>query len=620
MTKELKRKLIELGVGIVLYIYAIFSEQYWHTGKWETVILFLLPYLTVVGELLRTIWTNTKGKKYFDENILILLATVGAFLCGKNAEAVGVLLFYQMGKLFEHLALRHSQKSIEKFMDIRPDYANRRVRGQEVRVDPSELKLRNIIIVKPGERIPVDAVIVKGNSTVNTMALTGESVPHEVREGDRLYSGSINLTGLLEARVTKLYGESTVSKILDLVQNANNRKSDSENFVTRFNKWYTPIVTLLGFAVMIIPSVTFAPEERYIWVYRGLIFLVTACPCGLILSVPLAFFGGIGAASRQGVVVKGANFLENLAKTETFVFDKTGTLTKGVFVVKEYHPRNMSKEELLELMAYGEIHSNHPIAQSLREAYGKELDKKKVKWVKEYSGFGVRANIEGRKVYIGNSKFMRRNEIVYSKVRSAGTAVHLAVDGVYAGYILIADTLREDAKYTISQLRHHQMILVMLTGDNERVAKSVARELGIENVFANLMPEGKVEQLQEFMDSQLEEEKLVFVGDGINDAPVLAMADVGIAMGGLGSDAAIEAADIVLMKDEPSGIIKAIRIAKETLSVVKENMVFAIGIKVILLVFAIMGYVSMRDAIVADMVVLAINLLNSLWVLRYPEQ
>ncbi|MDD3404204.1 MAG: heavy metal translocating P-type ATPase [Hespellia sp.] len=621
MTKELKRKLIETGIGIVMYIYAVFAVRHWpEMGLYQQLALYMMSYVVVVTEVLRDIAKHLKEKRYFDDNLLILLATLGAFLVGMFAEAAGVLLFFEIGKILEILAMERSKMTIARFMDIRPDYANRKTDGEPETVNPKELKIRDIIVVKPGEKIPVDAVVTFGTSNVNTMALTGESVPRYVKPGNKLYSGSINQTGVLEARVTKLYGESTASKILDLVQNARNRQSERESFVARFTRWYTPIVTLLAFAVMLVPTVVLKSHDLHTWIYRGMIFLVTACPCGLMVSVPLAFFGGIGAASRQGVLIKGSNYLEALASTETFIFDKTGTLTEGVFRVKEYHPIGMTQEEMLEMMACGEAHSNHPIAHSIMEAYGKEIDNQRLKWIKEFPGYGVQANIDGKKVLIGNSKFMKQRFIPYERVLTADTAVHIAIEDEYAGYLLISDTVRPDAKRTIERLKRHQVDVVMLTGDNERVAKSVAKRLGIESVFANLLPEEKVEQLQEYMESRLESENVAFVGDGINDAPVLAMADIGIAMGGLGSDAAIQAADVVLMEDEPHKIITAVRISRNTIRTVRQNMFYAIGIKVIVLIFAAIGYISMREAILVDMAVLLINLLNSLWVMRYPEK
>lgn len=619
MAKDTKRKLIEIAVGGLLYGFAIFAAKRWELGQYQSLALFLAAYTAMTIDTLWTLGKDFLRLKFFDENFLMVLATIGAFLVGKNLEAVGVMLVFHVGKLLESISLNRSKQYMKEFMDIRPDHANRKVKGKEVLVDPNELKLRHIIIIKPGERVPVDCVVTSGMSTIDTMALTGEAEPVNVEVGNRLYSGSINITGVLEARVTKQYEDSTASKILKLVENANNRKGASQTFLEKFTKVYTPLVTFLAFALMIIPPLTFAQGNVHTWVYRGLVFLVTASPCGLMISVPLAFFGAIGAASRQGVLIKSSNCLEDLTKAETFVFDKTGTLTQGVFQVQEICPEQLTEEELLEITAHGEAYSNHPIAMSLREAYGKTVNKKKVTWIKEFSGFGVRANIDGKRVFIGNSRFMAQQGFYYKRVSAAGTAVHVAIDGEYAGYILIADSLRDDAKYTIKKLKRYQMVLVMLTGDNLRVANAVSGELGMDFVYANLLPEQKVELLEEFMESKMEEEKLVFVGDGINDAPVLARADIGIAMGGLGADAAIEAADIVLMEDEPSKIINAFRIAKETVRVVKQNIMFAIGIKVILLTLAAVGLVTMRTAIVADMAVLIINLLNAFWVMQYPE-
>lgn len=618
MAREVKRKCIEIGIGLLLYLVAVLAVRHWDAYGKTKLLLYLLPYLAISVGILWDMVKNLKKLQFFDENLLMLLATIGAFIIGKYSEAVGAMLFFQLGKTVEVISLSRTKKSIARFMDIRPEYANKKVRGKEEKVHPSELQPRHIIIIKPGERIPVDAVVTMGTSMVDTKALTGESEPREVKIGDRLYSGSINISGVLEARVSKVYADSTASRIMELVENANNNKAKSENFADKFTRFYTPAVTLMGILVMILPPMMIAGDHRQ-WLYRGLIFLVAACPCGLLVSVPLAFLGGIGAASRQGVLIKGSNYLEALSRTETFVFDKTGTLTEGIFHVKDICPKQMKAEELLELTAYGEAYSNHPIAVSLREAYGKEIDNRRVEMIKEYSGFGVRAHIDGRQVFIGNSKFMNQQGLFYQPVREIGTAVHVAVDGQYEGYILIADVLREDAKWTIRWLQKHQLEAVMLTGDNQRVADDVARQLGIDYVYANLMPEEKVEQVKEFMESQMEEEKLVVVGDGINDAPVLALADIGIAMGGLGADAALEAADIILMEDEPCKIVNAIKISKGTIRAVKQNLVFAIGMKVILLFLAVLGYVTMQNAIIADMAVMLINILNSFWVLKYPE-
>ncbi len=614
MTKAVKIKLIELGAGGIFYVAALLAVKNEWSGK-AAMAFFLLAYISLAAGIFGQIIQNFKKMHFFDENFLMFLATMGAMIVGKYPEAVGAILFFQIGKLIETVSLSRTKKSIVKFMDIRPEFANRKVGNREENVPPAKLKRGDVIVIRPGEKIPVDAVITAGSSTVDMKALTGESEPCEVKIGQKVYSGSINLSGLLEARVSKVYAESMASRIMGLVEGANQKKSETERFADQFTKYYTPIVTCLGILVMILPPMMLPEHDTETWMYRGLIFLVAACPFGLLVSVPLAFLGGIGAASKQGVLIKGSNFLEALSKAETFIFDKTGTLTQGVFHVKEICPKGMTAEELLELTAHGEAYSSHPIATSLQEAYGKEVDLGRVKYVKEFSGFGVMAEIDGKDVYIGNSKFMNRQGLYYQPVSEIGTAVHVAVDGEYAGHILIADVLRKDAKRTIRWLERHQLEAVMLTGDNERVAESVAKQLGIEYVYANLMPEDKVAQLEEFIDSQMESENLAFVGDGINDAPVLARADIGIAMGGLGADVALEAADVILMEDEPSRIIDAIRISRGTVRAVKQNLIFAIGMKVILLLLAFFGYVSMQDAIIADMGVMLINILNSFWVI-----
>lgn len=614
MAKTVKVKLIELGAGGVLFLAALLAvaEEWSSTVR---MVLFLTSYAALAVGIIGQMIKNFRKLHFFDENFLMLLATVGAMIIGKYTEGVGAILFFQIGKLIEAVSLNKTKKSIAKYMDIRPESATRKVGNREESVMPENLKRGDVIVIRPGEKIPVDAVVTAGSSMVDLKALTGESEPSEVKIGKKVYSGSINLSGLLEARVSKVYAESTASRIMGLVEGANQKKSPTEKFADQFTKYYTPIVTCLGILVMILPPMMLPGHDTETWMYRGLIFLVAACPFGLLVSVPLAFLGGIGAASKQGVLIKGSHFLEALSKADTFIFDKTGTLTEGVFHVKEICPRGMSAEELLELTAHGEAYSTHPIATSLQEAYGKEVDLGRVKYIKEYSGFGVMAEIDGKEVYIGNSKFMNRQGLYYQPVAEVGTAVHVAVDGEYAGHILIADLLRKDAKRTIRWLERHQLEAVMLTGDNERVAENIAKQLGIEYVYANLMPEDKVAQLEEFIDSQMESENLAFIGDGINDAPVLTRADIGIAMGGLGADAALEAADVILMEDEPSRIIDAIRISKGTVRAVKQNLVFAIGMKILLLLMAFFGYVSMQDAIIADMGVMLINILNSFWVM-----
>lgn len=619
MEKEVKIRCIVSTAAACLYGAAAFATSSWDLSGIGKVGLFFIPYYMLLWETGKLLLENIKKRRLFDENLLILIATVGAFLVGRYSEAVGAMLFFQIGKLAEVISVTKTHKSIERFMDIRPQYANLKTGQGERQILSEELQPRQVILIKPGERIPVDAVVTQGTSTVDTKALTGEAIPRTVKIGDKLYSGSINLSGMLEARVSKVAKDSTASRIIDLIANADNRKAESENFAEKFTRYYTPIVILLGILVMILPPMMFQGAEKDVWIYRGLIFWVASCPCGLLISVPLAFLGGIGAASRQGVLIKGSNFLEALAKADTYVFDKTGTLTEGVFQVKEICPWKISPEELLEYTAYGEAYSGHPIAGSLQEAYGRPLDKKRVKSVQEYPSGGVLAVVDGKQVLIGSSKLMNQSGIFYHPVTEVGTAVHVAIDGVYAGYILITDLIREEAPRLLRWLKHRQIEAVMITGDNEIVAEDIAKKLKVDYVYAGLMPSEKVEQVEEFMQSQMEDEKLVFVGDGINDAPVLDRADIGIAMGGLGADAALEAADIILMEDDLSKIINAVRISRGTIRAVKQNFLFAIGMKLLLLLLASFGYVTMKNAILADMVVLLINLLNSFWVLKYPE-
>lgn len=619
MTKEVKNKLMELVAGCVLYLLAMCSVYYWKVSGTAELFIFLLAYISLTAGICWQMFKNFRQFRFFDENFLMLLATAGAMVIGRYAEGVGAMLFFQVGRLIEAICMSKTKKSIAEYMDIRPDFANKKVGQGEETVVPSDLKPGDVIVIKPGEKIPVDAVVTEGVSTIDMKALTGEAEPREVKIGQKVYSGSINLNGLIEARVSKIYADSTASNIMKLVENANSKKSDSENFADRFTRYYTPLVTLLGIMVMILPPMMMPSHDTEVWMYRGLIFLVAACPFGLLVSVPLAFLGGIGAASKQGVIIKGSRYLEALSKAETFIFDKTGTLTMGVFHVQEVCPQGISEEDLLEITAHGEAYSSHPIAMSLKDAYGLELDTSRVKDIKEYPGFGVEASVDGKTVSIGNSKFMNKLGIFYQPTEKIGTAVYVVVDGVYKGYILIADVIRRDVRRTIRWLNRRQIETVILTGDSELVAEDVAKKLGIEYVYANLMPQEKVDQLEEFMVNQLESEKVAFVGDGINDAPVLTRADIGIAMGGLGADAALEAADVILLEDEPSKIINAIRISKGTIRAVKENMIFAIGMKVILLLMTFLGYMSMQDVIIADMGVMLVNILNSFWVIKYPE-
>ena len=618
MTKEARKKSVEIGAGLLLYLIAwAVTDLNEMTGAPETV-LFLLGYAVLS---VRTYWEQLKKitkKQFLDENLLMIIATAGAFIVGRHKEAVAAMLFYQVGKLVEEISLSRTKKSIASFIDIRPEYANLKVGETEKIVPPQELLLGQIIVLRPGEKIPVDAVVTEGTGTVDMKALTGESEPRAVWAGDRLYSGSINLNSVLEARVVKRYNDSTAAKIMRLVESANENKSESIHLADKFTKYYTPIVILIALLTVILPPMMFI-EAKGEWIYRGLIILVAACPCGLMVSIPLAFLGGIGSAAKQGVLIKGGRSLENLTQVDTFVFDKTGTLTEGVFHVKDIVPYNeMEKKDLLEIAALAESYSKHPVAVSLQEAYGQEADRARVAEIEEQPGYGVRAKVDGREVYAGNTRLMEREGIECQPAEEAGTAVYVAVDGQYAGYILIADVIRGDSGRLMRWMHRRDLSAVMLTGDNEQVAEDVAGELGIESVYAELMPEDKVALLEEFREDQMEGELIAFVGDGINDAPVLALADIGIAMGGLGADAALEAADIILMEDEPSKIINAVRISKATLRSVKQNMVFAIGMKVLLVVMAFLGMVTMQNAIIADMAVMLINILNSFWILQYP--
>lgn len=619
MTDEAKKKGIEIGAGLLIYLIAWSIVSYWTVSSMGETVLFLAAYavlsLTTYLDQIRKI----KKKQFLDENLLMILATAGAFAVGRHKEAVAAMLFYQVSKLVEELSLGRTKKSIAEFIDIRPEYANLKVGNQEKVVPPQQLELKQIIVLRPGEKIPVDSVVISGTGAVDMKALTGESEPRAVKIGDRLYSGCINLNGVLEARVTRLYNDSAAARIMRLVENANDKKSESVRFADKFTKYYTPIVILIALLTMILPPMIF-DESKAEWIYRGLVILVAACPCGLMVSIPLAFLGGIGAASKQGILIKSGAFLEDLTEADTFVFDKTGTLTEGVFYVRDVVPWKMDKEQLLEIAALAESYSNHPIALSLREAYGKDVDKTRVSDIEEQPGYGVRATVDGKEVYVGNTRLMNRQGIFYQLAAEAGTVVYIAVNGQYGGYILISDVIRKDAGKLIRWMHKKDLATVMLTGDNEHAAEAVASKLYIESVYSELMPEDKVSLLEEFRENQMEGEKLVFVGDGINDAPVLTLADIGIAMGGLGADAALEAADIILMEDEPSGIIKAIRIAKATLRSVKQNMIFAVGMKIILIILAFFGFVTMQNAIIADMAVMLINILNSFWMMHYPER
>lgn len=588
--------------------------------------LFMIPYLIIGYDILRKAFLGIIHGKVFDENFLMAIATVGAIILGDYVEGTAVMLFYQIGELFQSYAVGKSRKNITDLMDIRPDYANIEENGKLVKLDPDDIEVGTEIIVQPGEKIPIDGIVVDGSSSVNTSALTGESVPREVITGDQVISGCVNISGLLRIKTTKEFDESTVSKILELVENSSMKKSKSENFITRFARYYTPVVCIGALVLAVLPPVinimmSNDPDWSQ-WVIRALTTLVISCPCALVISIPLSFFGGIGGASSQGILIKGSNYLEALAKTKYLVCDKTGTLTKGVFEVTHIEPEAwISREELLMKAAYAESYSNHPISKSLKMAYADEIDSQRVSDVSEISGHGVEALVDGELIYAGNTKYMKMHGIEYKHPDNIGTEVHVAIDGRYAGYILISDIIKENSKKAVQELKDLGIKqVVMLTGDSKRVAESVAGLIGVDTVKSELLPGDKVEEVEKLIGSKAENDKLAFVGDGINDAPVLSRADIGIAMGGLGSDAAIEAADIVLMDDDPSKIATAMRISKKTLGIVKQNIVFALGVKFICLFLGAIGYVNMWWAIFADVGVMVIAVLNATRTLMYKVE
>lgn len=610
----MKKKLYRIIAGAIVYIAAALIKT---DIEWLQLTFYLASLLIVGGDVILKAIKNIIKGKVFDENFLMSIATIGAFFIGQYPEGVAVMLFYQVGELFQDYAVNKSRKSIAGLMDIRPDYANIKKGDEIVRIDPDEVQIGDIIVIKAGERVPLDGKVLEGTSMLDTSALTGESVPRSVEAGDEILSGCININGLITAEVTKEYGESTVSKILDLVENASNKKSNSEQFITKFARYYTPIVVIVAVLLAVIPPLVMKDAAFRDWLYRALSFLVVSCPCALVISVPLSFFGGIGGASKKGVLVKGSNYLEALAKAEIVVFDKTGTLTKGVFNVQEIHPSEITEDELLEIAAYAESYSNHPISLSLQQAYGKEINNARISEVEEISGHGVTAAIDGRKVAAGNAKLMKKMNISYFEGEIIGTAVHVAIDGKYAGYILISDEIKPDSLQAIKTLKkNHIRKTVMLTGDNKAVAEKTANSLEIDKVYSELLPVDKVDRLEELFSEKSENGKLVFVGDGMNDAPVLARADIGIAMGGLGSDAAIEAADVVLMTDEPSKLVTAIKISKKTLRIAQENMIFAIGVKILVLLLSALGIATMWAAVFADVGVTIIAIINSFRALR----
>ena len=605
MTKRLWRIIIGAAVLATAVLLSLNNE-------WLQIALFIISYIIVGEDVVKRAVKNIFKGQVFDENFLMSIATIGAFFIGEYPEGVAVMLFYQVGELFQSYAVGKSRKSIASLMDIRPDYANVKKGDELVKVDPDEVQIGDIIVIKAGEKIPLDGKVIEGSSMIDTSALTGESVPREVEVGSDILSGCININGVITAEVAKEFGESTVSKILDLVENASSKKSNSEQFITKFARYYTPVVVIIAVFLAIIPPLVIDGATFSDWIYRALAFLVVSCPCALVISIPLSFFGGIGGASKKGVLVKGSNYLEALAETEIVVFDKTGTLTKGVFNVQEIHPEGVSKEELLELTAHAENYSNHPISLSLKRAYSKEIDNGRISDVEEISGHGVIATVDGKKVMAGNIKLMKMMDIPYFKGELIGTIVHVAVNNKYIGYIVIADEVKEDSAQAIKELKAANIKqTVMLTGDNKSIGSKVAKELGLDKVYAELLPADKVEKLEELFSQKSKKGKLAFVGDGINDAPVLARADIGIAMGGLGSDAAIEAADVVIMTDEPSKIATTMKISKKTLKIAHQNIVFAIGIKIIVLILSAFGITTMWAAIFADVGVTIIAVLNA---------
>ena len=614
MNKKQKKVLTRIIIAAVLMI----AFSFLTVEDYTAFVLFLIPYLVIGYDILIKAGKGIKNHQVFDENFLMAVATVGAIALGDYREGVAVMLFYQIGELFQSYAVGKSRRNISDLMDIRPDYANIERDGEIEEVDPDEVEIGSIIVVKPGEKVPIDGVIIEGTTTLNTSALTGESVPRDALEGDEVISGCINMTGVLRIKTTKEFGESTVSKILDMVENASSRKSRSENFISKFAKYYTPAVCYGALALAVLPPIVrmafmgLAPEWGD-WIMRALTFLVISCPCALVISIPLSFFAGIGGASNAGVLVKGSNYLETLAGTKYVVFDKTGTMTQGVFEVSGVHHNTLPMDEILEYAALAESFSSHPISRSLQKAYGKAIDQSRVTDVQEVSGKGVIAKVDGRKVAAGNAKLMELEGIPYQECHSVGTVVHMAVDGEYVGHILIADLLKPHAEEAIRALKAAGIKkTVMLTGDAKRVADKVAADLGIDEVHSELLPGDKVAMVEKLLTEKSEKEKLAFVGDGINDAPVLSRADIGIAMGAMGSDAAIEAADIVLMDDDPLKIAKAIRIARKCLRIVYENIYFAIGVKVICLILGALGIANMWVAIFADVGVMVIAVLNAI--------
>ena len=640
----MKKDGIKIIIALILFIFAMAVK---FENVWINNGIFIVSYIIVGFEIIKDAIKNIFKGEVFDENFLMAIATIGAFAIGEFPEAVAVMLFYQIGELFQGYAVDKSRKSIASLMDIRPDYANAYRNGNLEKVAPEEVQIGETIVIKPGEKVPLDGRIIEGNTTLDTKALTGESLPREVGKGEDILSGCINLNGTIKVEVTKKFGESTVSKILDLVENASSKKSKSENFITKFARYYTPTVVIIAVVLAIVPPLIVKGASFQDWIYRALSFLVVSCPCALVISIPLSFFGGIGGASKIGILVKGSNYLEALASTEIAVFDKTGTLTEGVFEVqkvevaktdnqietKGFVQNNLgesislnneveragiqdykiTQEELLKITAYAENYSNHPISKSVKKAYGKKIDESQIISSQELSGRGIEAQIGKQKVLVGNEKLMNERKIEFTKCNDIGTILYVAIDGKFAGHILISDTIKADAKKTIEELKRNNIKqIVMLTGDKKEVGEAVAKEIGINTVYTELLPDKKVAKVEELLKTKSEKGKLIFVGDGINDAPVLAISDIGVAMGGIGADSSIEAADVVIMTDEPSKIINAIQISKKTMKIVKENIIFAIAVKILVLILSALGIPTMWQAVFADVGVSILAILNAI--------
>ena len=613
----MKKRGMKIIIALILFLISFIIK---FPNEWINNAIYIISYIIVGFDIVKKAIRNIIRGKVFDENFLMAVATIGAFGIGEFPEAVAVMLLYQIGELFQSYAVDKSRKSISSLMDIRPDFANAERDGKIQKVDPDEVKIGEIIVIKPGEKVPLDGIVIEGDSSLDTKALTGETLPKNVTISDEVLSGCINVHGVIKIKVTKEFGESTVSKILDLVENASSKKSKSENFITKFAQYYTPIVVIIAVILAIIPPIFIQDATFLEWIYRALSFLVVSCPCALVISIPLSFFGGIGGASKMGILIKGSNYLEAISNTETIVFDKTGTLTEGVFEVQKVNAIGISQDELLKLTAYAEDYSNHPIAMSVKKAYNQEIDKKQIIKIQELSGLGIDAKIGEQDVLVGNEKLMNKYNINFTKSDDIGTILYIAINGKYAGYILIADKIKKDSALAIKRLKKNNVKqTVMLTGDRKAVGENVAKQLGIDKVYTELLPDGKVEKVEELLKAKSEKGKIAFVGDGINDAPVLALADIGIAMGGLGSDAAIEAADVVLMTDEPSKIVDAIHLSKRTMRIVRENIIFAISVKVLVLILSALGISTLWEAVFADVGVSIIAIINAVRVLRVKK-